>query len=331
MNQIRWGRGRWLMGGLLMGGLLVGVAYGQAPGGQAPAAPAAKAAKPQESSSPNKVVLKVGDKSLTQGEVEGFIQGLSPQAQSALAHQGRRPLGDQLVNMIVLSQEALSHHLDSTPAFNQMLDVHRREILATLAYQEILRQCAVTPEEISKYYASHQSEFEEAKLYQVVVRKKPQGAKEGTPGFTAEEAKTRAEEIRKALISGEDIKKVAEKYQLANVVRVDTYPGIVRRGEMRADLEKAAFELKEGQVSEVFDLGVVLAFIRVDSHKMEELSAVSKNIENTLQKQKIDSALDALKKKANVWLDESYFAGSSQPGPQQRPSRVIFEGPVTLK
>jgi parvulin-like peptidyl-prolyl isomerase len=275
-------------------------------------------------------VLKVGDASVTQGEMERFIQGLAPQAQKALAIQGRRPVGDEYVLMLVLAQEALSHHLDSTAAFNQMLALRHLQLLATTEYQEIMRQSTVTPEEISSYFAAHRSEFEEAQIYQVVIRKKPEGAKEGTPGLTAEEAKTRAEEIRKALSSGDDPKKVAEKYRVPNVVRVDVNPYPVRRGAMRPDMEKAAFELKDGQVSEVFDLGPSLAFIKVGSHKVEELKDVSSRIESTLHQQKINSALDALKKKANVWMDDGYFAPPSRAEPQGATKpQVVLQGPTT--
>jgi parvulin-like peptidyl-prolyl isomerase len=234
--------------------------------------------------------------------------------------------------MLVLSQDAVSHHLDSTAAFQRALAMARRQILAQTAYQEIVRQSPVTPEEISSYFATHQSEFEEAQVCQVVIRKKPEGAKEGTPGFTAEEAKTRAEEIRKALSSGDDPQKVAEKYQVPNIVRVDAKPEFVHRGQMPPDMDKAAFELKPGQVSEVFDLGPSLAFVQVVSHQVEELKSVSSRIESTLRQQKINSALDALKKQAKVWMDDGYFAAPSQVGQQGAiKPRVAPEGPTTPK
>jgi parvulin-like peptidyl-prolyl isomerase len=97
---------------------------------------------------------------------------------------------------------------------------------------------------------------------------------------------------------------------------------------MQKDMETAAFELKDGQVSDVFDLGYALAFVKVKSHKMLELKAVSPKIENTLQQEKINSALDALKKKSNVWMDEGYFA--PPPGGQRpTPPPAVFHIPVT--
>jgi parvulin-like peptidyl-prolyl isomerase len=278
------------------------------------------------------VILKVGDESVTQGELEAVVNSLTAQAQKSLSVQGRRPLGNQYALMILLSQEAVSHHLDSTVAFQRALAMARRQILAQTAYQEIVRESAVTPEETSKYFAAHQSEFEEAMIRQVVIRKRLENAKEGTPGLTAQEAKTRAEEIRKALSSGDDPKKVAEQFQVANVVRVDAEPSVVRRGSLRADLEKAAFELKDGQVSEVFDFPQSLVFIQVVSHKTPGLKDVSSQIESTIRQQKVNSTLDELKKNAKIWMDDAYFAVPSQPGSQGAVKiPTLLEGPASPK
>jgi len=325
MDQSRWRRGRWLAGGPLIAVFFAGVAYSQTVGGQAPAGTTSPTATPAtKASSPDDVVLRVGDKSITRGEVDKFIQGLTPQAKNSLASQGRRPLGDEYVKMLVLSQEALSQHLDSTPAFKEMLALHRLEVLAALESQKI---SAVTSEEASKYYASHQADFEQIQIMQVVVRKKPQGAKEGTPGFTPEEAKARAEEIRKAFVAGDDPKKIAEKYQVENLVRVDSQPYPIQRGAMRPDMEKAAFALRPGQVTDVFDFGQALAFVDVVSRSTSDFKAVSTQIESTLQRQKFDEAFEALKKNAKVWMDETYFAGSSQTAPRVS---IKPQGTVTI-
>ena len=319
MDQIKVGRGSCLTVGLLLAAFLAGVVYGQAPrgqalGGQAPAGTAPGSAPPAAvNTPPDKVVLKVGDTSITAGDIDKAISGLTPQAQRSLVgqNQGRRPIGEEYVLMLVLSQQALAHHLESTPEFKELLALSRIKILASQEYQQLVQKTVVTPEDTSKYYAAHQSEFDEIKVLQVVVRKQPPGAKAGTPGFTAEEAKARAEEIRKAFIAGDDPAKIADKYQVESLVRVDSHPFPVHRGSMRADMEKAAFDLKPGQVTEVFDLGQALAFVKVVSHQSEDLHAASVRIEATLRQQKISNAIDTLKKNAKVWMDDAYFA--SQP------------------
>jgi len=327
MDQIKMGRGSWLTSGPFFAALLVGVVvHGQAAGGQAPPgvapgpaqaagvqAPVATtpgSAQTAPATEPDKVVLKVGDTSITAGEIEKAIQDLTPQAQRSLVGQGqgRKPIGDEYVLLLVLSQQALANHLDATPAFKELMALNRMKILASQEYQQISQKAVVTPEETSKYFAAHQSEFDEIQVLQVVIRKKLQGAKEGTPGFTEEEAKTRAEEIRKAFMAGDDPTKIADKYQVESLVRVDTHPYAVHRGSMREDMEKAAFALKPGQVTEVFDFGQALAFVKVVSHQTEDLKNVTAKIENTLRQQKITTALDTLKKNSKVWMDAAYFA-----------------------
>jgi len=324
MDTIRCGRAAWLTGRALIAGLAVGVVCGQAVGGQAPAGTTPGPAPAAAASSPDKVVLKVGDQSITQGQIEKAIHALPPQAQTSLARQGRKPFGDEYALMLVLSQEALSNHLDSTPEYQETLALTRLKILAQQEYQQIVQKAAVTPEETSKYFAEHQSDFDELQVLQASVRKKPEGAKEGTPGFPPEEAKARAEEIRQDFIAGQDPKQVAEKFQVANVVRVDSQPVTVHRGQMRADVEKAAFGLEPGQVTELYDFGMVLAVVKVVSHQAGDLKSATPKIESTLRQQKINSALDTLKSNSKIWMDDTYF--TSPAGPQGSPKPQPMPG-----
>ena len=320
MNQIKRNCGHGLAAVWLAAGLLTGIAYGQAPGRLALTAPSA------QPTDPNKVVLRVGDVSVTAGEMEQLIRALPPQTQQSLAQQGRRSLGERYELTLLLSQDALSHHLDAGPEYQADLARARREILASLAYQEISSHSVVTADEVTKYYSAHQSEFEGVQLEQFVVRKKAEGAKPGTPGFTADEAKAKMEEIRKAVLASSDLKPVAEKYQLASVVRVDSEPHMVRHGQMRADMDKAVFALKDGEVTEVFDSGASLVFFKVVSHDV--LSLVAPQIENTLRQQKVSATMEELKKNAKVWMDDAYFGAPrpAMPAGAAKPAAAVPGG-----
>ena len=94
---------------------------------------------------------------------------------------------------------------------------------------------------------------------------------------------------------------------------------------MRPDMEKAVFALKDGEVSEIFDVPQALVILQVTAHKRAELKDVSPQIEQTVQKQKIDSAMGDLKKSITIWMDDQYFA--APPGLQPAPGAL---GP-TLK
>ena len=328
MDQNRWRRAFGLTGGALIAALVAGVAYGRPAGGQAPTGTTPSPAPAAAPSSPDKVVLKVDDQSVTQEEIEKAIHGLPPQAQTSLARQGKKPLGDEYVMMLVLSREAVSNHLDESPDYKETLALTRLKILAQEEYQQIQQRAAVTPEETSNYFAAHQSDFDDLQVLQVTVRKKPEGAKEGTPGFPPEEAKARTEEIRQAFIAGQDPKQVAEKFQMANVVRVDSQPFTLHRGQGPADMVKAAFELKPGQVTEVFDFGTALGFVKVVSHQAADLKSATPKIEGILRPQRINAALDALKAKSKIWMDDAYFA--SPTGPQSPPKPTLTPSAPTV-
>jgi parvulin-like peptidyl-prolyl isomerase len=215
--------------------------------------------------------------------------------------------------MVLLSQQAVNDHLDSAPAFIQQIAIQRRQMLAQAEYTHLASVTTVSPEEVSQYYLAHQAEFDSADVREVVVRKKLEGAKEGTPGLAAPEARARAESIRKALTAGTDIKKVAQDFQAPNDVMIDLEPRHIRRGQLLASMDKAAFELKDGELSQPLEIPQAFVLIQAVGYHHSELKEASPGIEKTLRQQKLDTAVAELKKKATVWMDEEYFKPPQAP------------------
>ena len=99
------------------------------------------------------------------------------------------------------------------------------------------------------------------------------------PGLSPEEAKTRAEAIRKELAAGTDIKKVMEDFKAPGDVIIEAEPRKIRRGGMRPEMEKVAFALKDGEISEPVDLPQALVFFQVTGHSHVDLKDVTPEIE----------------------------------------------------
>jgi len=318
------------------------VARAQAPSPPASAAPSPNAgAMPTSSATPtlqspeadDKVVLKVGDRQFTKADMDFLFNNLAPQAQRAVQTQGKKPFGDQFALVILLSQQAHLHHLDETPAFIHKLELQKEQMQAQAAYEEIGQKSKPTPEEVSQYYTTHSANYDEITLRQFVVRIKNADAKTDPAhpaapsgsGFAPEEAKARAEAIRKEVLAGTDLKKVTEDFKAPGDIIIETEPRKVRRGGMRPETEKVAFALKDGEISEPVELPQALVLLQVTAHSHVELKDATPDIERTLQKEKTDAALADVKKNTALWMDDQYFAPPPKPTlgppPAQTPAR----------
>jgi parvulin-like peptidyl-prolyl isomerase len=315
-----------LLVALLLSGLMTGVAWAQAPKQPAATPPAAVSPAPAASKSagptvetpepPDKVVLKVGDQQFTKADIDFLIQNLPPQTQHAIATQGKKPLGDQYALIVMLSQRAHAHHLDERPDLIQKLAFQRKQMEAQIAFEELSQQAKVTPEDVQQYYTAHAADYDEVTMRQFVVRMKAAEPKADPAhptaptglGLAPEEAKARAAAIRKEVAAGTDIKKVIEDFKAPGDIIIEADPRAIRHKAMRPEMEKVAFALKDGEISEPVEVPGALVFFQVTKHGHAELKDVSPEIEKSLQKPKIDAALDAVKKNATLWMDEQYFA-----------------------
>ena len=299
----------------------------------AQASPAAKSATPSASqgagaaaeSSPQKVVLKVGNTQVTQADVDYLIGSLSPQVRKAVDTRGRKPIGDEYAMMLLLSQKAHDEHLDATPDIQRKIAMEKIQVLAQEEYQKIAEGIQISPDEVSTYFTAHKSDFpEEAEIREFVVRKKAADAKADDPGLSAVEAKTRLAEIQKAVEAGTDLAEVAKKFNVPNTVMVNPKPVTVRKGEMMPELDKAAFDLQPKQFSTPVETAQAVVLFQLLSRHQPDLKTVTPQIENDLRQQKLRATLDDIKAKANIWMDPEYFK-------EAKPSSDESETPAAPK
>ena len=273
--------------------------------------------------SSDKVVLKVADHKVTQGEIDFLISNLNAQAKQALASAGRRPLGEEYVKVLLLSHQAESEHLEATPEVRERIELQRTQMLAQAEYEKMSSEVKISPDEVGKYYSAHQPDFQTAQVREFVVIKKAEGAKENVPGFAPADAKAKADALRKAVTAGTDIKKLTSDFVVANAVMIDTEPRTVRRGQLLAPLDKSAFEQKDGEVSEPLETPQAIVFLQIVGHQTAEQKDVATDIENKIRQQKLEDEMADLRKKTDVWLDEDYFKGPAAPtlsAPAQAPA-----------
>jgi hypothetical protein len=168
-----------------------------------------------------------------------LVNSSLPQFQRTVTAQGTRSMGEQYALALALSQRAVRDHLDQDPEINLLIRMQEQRMLAQAEYKKLREDIKVTTEEVNQYFAVHKSDFEQADVRQVTVRKKPSNANPGIPGLSEEDARLKAEEIRNALAGGSA--KLAENYKAQlGVVYIEITPRAVTRLNLQDDVAKAS-------------------------------------------------------------------------------------------
>jgi hypothetical protein len=296
--------------------------------GKTPAAPSpttSPAPSSQASSGSDRVILKVGNLQVTEEEFESRISDIEGQSgdpdKAGTNEKDRRKLGDDYGSVLMLSQQAIANHLDSSPEVRRQLATARMQVLSDAEFASLMRQAEPTTEEISRYYAAHLSDYDQVQIRRLFIWRRRDNSKDGQV-LSSEAARAHADEIRQAYATGTDAKKLSADLRKSGDGMLDPEPLTFPRGELSAHMEKIAFALKPGEWAEVEDTPARLLVVQLVKHDRQQLGEVSGSIEKELQAQKMQSILDDLKKKTGIWMDEQYFgtAASSAPGVQRHDS-----------
>ena len=286
--------------------------------------PAAAPGK-NDSAGSDRVIIKVGSVQVTEEEFNSRIDDIEgPNGDSGkegVPGKDRRKLGDDYASVLMLSQQAVANHLDSSPEVSRQLAVARMQVLSDAEFASLMRQAQPSFEEINRYYAAHLSDYDEVQIRRLFIWRRRDNAKDA-PVLSSQAAQSKADQIRQACASGTDVKKVSEDLTKSGDGLLDPRPLTFPRGELSPHMEEIAFALKPGDWSEVEDTPAHLLLIQLVKRDRLQIGQVSSRIEKELQGQKMEALLNDLKKKAGIWMDEQYFgtAVAPVPGAQQRTS-----------
>jgi hypothetical protein len=313
--------------------VLIGVGLAQDADRAKPAPnPSSPATVDRTDSSPDRVIMKVGGVQITQAEFEATIGDLEPQQNDPdkpeAAHKSRRRLGDDYASVMMLSQQALADQIDSSPEIRHQLALARLQILSDAEFARLLKQNKPSPEEISRYYDAHLSDFERVQLRRLFIWKVGDGSK-NTHGLSADEATARSAAILQTAASGGDPTKLAEAFKDSDNGMFDAQALPFLREQLPAKLEKTAFGMKPGEWAEADDTPDHVILVHLVERDHQSLAEVRFIIEKLVQGEKMQTQLDAMKKKAGIWLDEQYFGSSStvakDPGERRPDSKPLSD------
>jgi hypothetical protein len=273
---------------------------------------------------PNTVVITVGDHKITVAEFQALIKALPQQYQEAARGPGRRDFAKNLVELQVLADEAVKLGLDKQPDTKVQLEFQRDNMLAQSMFLNLQQTATVSDAEVQAYYDAHKADYETLTARHILIRVKgaPMPATPGKPELSDDEAKAKAESIRKRINGGEDFAKVAkEESDDTSSGEKGGDLGEFKKGMMVPPFETAAFALKVGDVSEPVQTPFGYHIIQVQTHKTKSLAEVKDQILTQLKPNAARKEVETLSGKVKVDISDSYF-GAEPAAPAPAPPVV---------
>jgi peptidyl-prolyl cis-trans isomerase SurA len=186
-------------------------------------------------------------------------------------------------------------------------EVERDKIIVQAMRQKAVRSdFVISPDKIEAYYRKNIAQYstpEEIRLSMIVLR-----PEEGGTGEDPVEAKrAMAKEIRTKLADGADFAGMAQMYSEDSTAEAGGDWGWIDRKTLTADLNKVAFSLAPGQLSDVIQIGDSFYILRVDARKAattKPLSDLREEIGKKLfEEERLrlqEQWIDTLRKKAYI-------------------------------
>jgi hypothetical protein len=261
---------------------------------------------------------------VTRAEFEKVIRTIQPNMPKAQQKQ----FATRYVNVLLLAGKAHELGLDHGPEFDEQMYLARLQVLARLGGEQFQKDAGkVSDSEVEAYYHEHSSDFKTISYDRIYVPKQKQtdttGQKPNDPEAQKKreasetEMKEEADKLRARAAAGEDFAKLQqEAYDFAGMklkasnTRVDK----VRKNAL-PPTDAAIFELKKGDVSQVFNDPQGFMIYKVEDFQDQPLADIHEEVSRTLQGEKLKKASESLQKTAasDTTYDNAYFGTPAPP------------------
>lgn len=291
--------------------LAAGSVFAQNNAAPAPAAaqiPAPAAAAPVVA--PDAVVISAGGITVRRAEFEEAIKGLPQQYQEYALGPGKKQFAEDYLRMKLLSAAGLKAGLDKDPEVVAQVNAVRDQIVASAQLKKMQDSLKVADEDLKKTYEARKAEFEQAKARHILVAfKGSPAAQPGKPELTEEQAKAKAEDLRKKIETG-----AAKFEEVAKAESDDTGSGAqggslgeFGRGQMVPEFEQAAFTTEVGKLSPVIRTQYGYHILQVDARTVTPFDQAKVALERTERATKLQAETKKLVDDAKPTFDEGYF------------------------
>ena len=206
-------------------------------------------------------------------------------------------------DMLAKNRLTMQDYLKKLAEEGKTLESAKQEIRGQMLRMRLLRRevqsrILVTDEEIGEYYDKPREDYEgrEAVHIRQIFLPVPEGADSGA----RDRVRAEANQLRERILKGERFEVMAARYSRGPAASEGGDIGFVERGVMMPEVEKAAFSLPVGEVSEVLETEAGFLLLVVVDKKgagLKPLPVVRDEIKAKIEDEKVN-------KKYDEWMAE---------------------------
>lgn len=200
---------------------------------------------------------------------------------------------DVISDMVAKNKMTLEDYTRKLAAEGHTLESAKKEIKNQMLRMRLLRRevqskIIVTNEEIGEYYDKHRQDYEgkeAARLKQIFLP-----APADRPAAEKEKAGAFARQLRNRILQGESFDAIAAQYSKGPAAAQGGDIGFVEKGVIMPAVEKAAFSLSVGQLSDVIETDIGYHIIIVTDKRgagLKPIAVVRDEIKTKIEDEKI--------------------------------------------
>lgn len=263
---------------------------------------------------PDSVIAVINGQKFTVAEFERLTQNLTPHVRNLAAQQPKAYLEQHGLTMTVLA-EAEKMKLDQMSPYKEKLAETRRQILLQGMLSERNRAVTIKPEVAKAHFEMKKDQYRQAVVKVLFITRvtEVRNLSDGkvTSRTSPEEAKAKAESLRKKLDDGADFVKLAKEHSddRATGDKEADFPFPIRAGSTNVppEIKDAVLAAKAGSIVGPVEHDAGWYLFRVDSIGMPEFESVRADIEKELRDAAVRAWIDGMKAKTTVTLENEPF------------------------
>lgn len=239
-----------------------------------------------------KVLATVGGREITERDINLVLQSMDQQrAMQFYSEEGRKRVLNELINQELFYLDAIAKGLDQEEEFKRQLEQTKANLMKQYAIRKILDTIRVEDNEVEQYYNENKENF-----------KKPETVK---ASHILVDEKEKAEEIIDKINGGLSFEEAAEKYSKCPSKDRGGDLGYFSRGRMVPEFEKAAFDMKKGEMVGPVQTQFGYHVIKVYDKKEAEISPLEE-IRDKLEQQILAMKQNEVYQKRSNELKKNY-------------------------